>query len=245
MVTVCVLAFNEEALLGQTVTTIIEAAAEAGGIPLDIIIVNDGSTDRTPQIIRQLEAQYPFVRSIHHERNRGPGVGAKKAIELAKFPKFISVPGDNDLSKELLVQLFSNRDKAELILAYYLNMHERGWFRSSLSGIYTSIYRAVFGIPIQYINSPCLYPSEKLRQIEIRSDRFGYSAEMTVKMLRLGCSFVEVAGLRRKDDPGSSALSLQNLNEVSGVFLNLVAEVYLRRRRQFRHKPVQIKPAVT
>ena len=240
MITVVILALNEEECLKETTATMISAAAAAGNIPLDIIIINDGSTDRTPQIIRTLENQYSFVRSIHHAQNKGPGVGVKEAILIARYPKFIVTPGDNDLSKDLLAQLFSNKDKADLVLAYYLNMGDRGWFRTCLSNLYTWIYRAAFQISIYYINSPCLYPTEQLREIQIRSDRFGYSAEMTVKLLRRGCSFLQVGGERRIDDQNSNALSWKNLKEVASVFLNLIVEIKFFGRRQFNRKPVEV-----
>jgi len=240
MITVAVLAFNEEKFLNKTIDTMMEAAAAAGKVPLDIIIVNDGSSDTTPQIIRQLEAQHPFIRSIHHAQNAGPGAGVKEAISIARYPRFIVSPGDNDLSKELVTQLFLNKDKADLVLAYYLNMKERGWFRSWLSGFYTYIYQRTFNVPVHYINSPCLYPTEKLRRLNIRSNRFGYSAEMTIKILCSGCSFHQIPGYRQKERSPSRSISWKNLREVAGIFFNLVFEVKISGRKYFNHKPVEI-----
>lgn len=241
MITVVILAYNEEKCLEQTAAAIIGAAAGAGQIPLDIIIINDGSRDRTAQIIRDLEKRFAFVRSIHHKENKGPGVGVKEAICTALYPKFIVTPGDNDLSPELLTSLFTNKDKADLVMAYYLNMGDRGWCRSRLSEFYTFIYRAAFNIPIHYINSPCLYPTDELRRISIRSDRFGYSAEMTVKLLRKGRTFYQVGGRRYIDSTPSRAISWKNFKEVADVFYNLVWEVHWTGRRQFNRRPVEIK----
>ncbi len=240
MITVVVLAFNEEKLLRKTVNTMMEAAAQAGNVPLDIIIINDGSSDATPQIIRQMESEHSFIRSIHHAENKGPGVGVKKAIFMARYPKFIVTPGDNDLSKELMIQLFLNKDKADLVLAYYLNMKERGWFRSRLSGLYTFIYQRTFNIPIHYINSPGLYRTEQLRRLNFYSNRFGYQAEIAIKILCSGCSFYQIAGYRQNEQSPSRSMSWKNLGEVIDIFLNLVFEVKISGRKYFNRKPVEI-----
>ncbi len=240
MITVVVLAFNEEKFLSKTIDIMMEAAAAAGQVALDIIIVNDGSKDATPQIIRQLEAQHSFVRSIHHVKNIGPGAGVKEAIAMARYPQFIVTPGDNDLPKELVTQLFLNKDKADLVLAYYLNMNERGWFRSGLSRLYTFFYQWTFNVPIHYINSPCLYPTDKLRRLNVRSDLFGYSAEMTIKLLCSGCTFYQIAGYRQKELSPSRSISWNNLREVAATFLDLVSEVKISGRKHFKYKPVEI-----
>jgi len=240
MITVAVLALNEEKFLSKTIDTMLEAAALAGNIPLEIIIVNDGSTDGTAEVIQRLQARHPFIRSIHHAQNQGLGVGARESIKLAKYPKIIFAPGDNDLPKELLTQLFLNINKADLILAYYMNMKQRGWFRNGLSRIYTFIYQRTFNVPIRYINSPCIYPTQGLRSINIRSNRFGFSAEMTIKMLCLGCTFYQVPGYRQLESSPSRSISLKNLNEVADVFLNLVYEIKISGRNIFNHHPVEI-----
>jgi len=240
MITVVILAFNEEKLLRKTADTMMQAASLAGQVPLDIIVINDGSTDRTPEIIRELEAEHPFIRSIQHAQNKGPGVGVKQAIAIAKYPRFIVTPGDNDLSLDVMTQLFLNRDKADLVLAYYTNMKERGWFRCGLSGLYTSIYQRTFNISLHYVNSPCLYLTEQLRCLDFRSNRLAYQAEFAVKILCSGGSFYQIAGLRQNEQSPSRALSLKNLREAIDVFLNLVYEVKITDRKKFNRKPVEI-----
>ncbi len=240
MITVVILAFNEEEHLEKTIETIRSASMPQQAIPLDIIIINDGSRDKTADIIMALQGRYPFIRSIHHQENKGPGYGVKEAIRIAQYPKFIVVPGDNDLSRELVTELFANRDKAQLVMAYYKNMHVRGWLRSSLSMLYTWIYRLTFNIPIHYINSPCLYPTDKLRLLTIRSDRFGYSAEMTVKILRQGTNFTQVGGQRQVHSVRSSSISWKNLSEVVEVYLKLILDVKILSRDVFNHKPQEV-----
>ena len=139
-----------------------------------------------------------------------------------------------------MVQMFLNRDKAELVLGYYLNMNQRGWFRSCLSSLYTLIYRWTFNVPIHYVNSACLYPTEKLRLLNIHSNRFSYAAEMTIKMLCMGCSFYQVPGYRQEENSPSRSISWKTLREVVHIFLDLVFEVKISSRQYFKQKPLEI-----
>ena len=59
MISVTIPCLNEEKNLERTVNTVFQAAEEAGNFSLDIIIVNDGSTDRTAEVIASLQAEHP------------------------------------------------------------------------------------------------------------------------------------------------------------------------------------------
>src|SRR4051812_36045423 len=95
MISVFVPAFNEEARLPLTVATILRAAEQAGGLPLEILVVNDGSTDRTQAVIADLERVHPQVKSIHFKSNRGLGQGLSAALEMASGERLAMITGDN------------------------------------------------------------------------------------------------------------------------------------------------------
>ena len=76
-------AYREEANLAATVRDFL-AAAESLGVPHSIIVVNDGSSDRTGQIADKLAAEYPGrVYAVHHEVNRGYGHAVSTGIRAA------------------------------------------------------------------------------------------------------------------------------------------------------------------
>jgi hypothetical protein len=83
-VSICIPAYNEEGAIDETLRRCLAAAGplKAVGIPrLEVIAVDDGSRDRTAEII----ARYPEVRLIRHEVNRGYGAALKTGFAAAQY----------------------------------------------------------------------------------------------------------------------------------------------------------------
>jgi glycosyltransferase involved in cell wall biosynthesis len=204
------------------------------------VIVNDGSVDKTAEIISKIESESSIVRSIHHKSNKGIGVGVKEAIKLAKYSKFMLVSGDNDVCKEMIVSLFKNQDKADLIMGYYLNKEDRGRSRNFISSLYSLIHMLCFNIFIQYINGPTIYSTDLVRQLNLKATRFSICAELTVKSLCSGCTYHEVSGYFQTGLAGSSGMSLRNLMEVLWTFTGLILEIKFFKRSRYNIKPKRV-----
>ncbi len=240
MVSVVIPAYNEEEMLRATVSNVVRSAQDTGPLEIEIIIVNDGSRDRTGDVIQELEKEYSCVRSIQHAENSGLGICIKDALAQARYGKFMIVPGDNDMAPELIKKLFENCDKADLILAYFINKEDRGRFRNVISALYGLLYMCVFNVYVQYINSPCIYPTERIRSFKLNSKRFSVIAELTIKCLRSGCSYHEIPGYMQTGVEGSCALKLKSFFEVVATFLKLIREIKLSHNLHFNKRPVRI-----
>ncbi len=71
-------AYNEERVIGDSIA---RAATYLGALGhAELIVVDDGSRDRTREIVRELGSQFPFVRLIENDRNRGKGYSIKHGI---------------------------------------------------------------------------------------------------------------------------------------------------------------------
>ena len=86
-VSVLVPAYNEEQNLEGAVRDIV-AAAGAVLEDYEILLVDDGSTDRTGALADRLALELPKVRVIHQERNLGTAAGYARAVEEAKLDYF-------------------------------------------------------------------------------------------------------------------------------------------------------------
>jgi glycosyltransferase involved in cell wall biosynthesis len=242
LVSVLIPCLNEEANLRASVNTVVNAAKAANDTPLDIILVNDGSTDRTGEICDQLAAEYSFVRAVHHHTNLGQGAAIMDGLRLAKFDRLTMFPGDNELSYYTMRNLFLNRDKADYVLAMIINTEYRSPKRILLSAIYSHIYTTTFGIPIKYVNSPALWPTSRLREIDLHARRYSLHGEINAKLLRLPITFVEIDGYMNPSVFKSSALRLKNIVEVMYSFLRLSFEIFVTHKDKYSFKATRVLP---
>ncbi len=237
MITFVVPAFNEEANIAATVATIRDAATEARLDRIEIIIVNDGSTDGTEAAIATMAAAHSDVRAIRNPMNLGLGASIRAGIAAASAPSFMVVPGDNDVSKDTILMMLRFRDEADIILMSPLNKEQRNLFRNVLSAVYQAAYMIFFDIYVVYINAPGIWPTAAARSAGLRAKRFSIISEMNVKLLRMGCSFAEIPGYLQGGPKARGTVTWRALMEVMGSFLRLIVAVHFTDRQRFGSRP--------
>lgn len=238
--TVAIPALNEERNIENTVQAVLAAAAKARDLRLEILVVDDGSKDRTADIVRGLSKQHENIRLIQNPGNLGLGASIRRAIDAAGTEKFLFIPGDNDIPISTLELLFSNAYAAEVVMIYFHNDECRGRLRFLISTLFMLIYTACFDLFVKYINGPAVYPVEKLRQLKLHSTRFSIVAEINVKLLRQGVSFVEVPSNRQVGLTGSTSFTLRSFVETTRVFFQVLLDVYFRNPSKYAHRPVRL-----
>ncbi|MEO7493934.1 MAG: glycosyltransferase family 2 protein [Massilia sp.] len=98
--TILVAAYNEEQSILGTIESI---AAQDYAAPLDVIVISDGSTDRTMEILRTLS--YPWLRVVDLKKNGGKANALNAGLKLARHDLTITLDGDSFLHKDALVNL--------------------------------------------------------------------------------------------------------------------------------------------
>lgn len=242
MITVVIPALNEEKSIRASVLSVINTIGMSGDQSPDVILVNDGSTDRTGEICDQLAKEFPFVRAIHHVTNTGQGSAILDGIRLAKYDRITMFPGDNAVTPYTLRNLFANRDKADYVLAMIINVEYRSARRMLLSAIFSHIYTTTFRIPIRYINAPGLWPVSMLRKMDLRGKRYSLHGEINVKLLRQPISFLEVDGYMKTTALKSSAIRFKNILEVTYSYLRLCFEIFVTKREQYSFRAKRVLP---
>jgi len=241
-VSIIVPALNEEKNLRMAVENVIEAADAAEPVTIEILIVNDGSTDGTAALIEEIVAKYTFVRAIHHERNKGFGSCFLSGLEAAQYERITLFPGDNCVSVPTLSSMLKHAGKADVVCAYTVNTECRTRLRSALSIIFSFVYTTTFKLPLRYINATPVYPVSQLRRMKLGCRRYSFPSETTVRLLRKGCTFMEIQGFMNPGARKSSALRFRNLIEAALNYLLLVYDVYLGHRQEYAHTPVRVLP---
>ena len=246
LISVVIPAYNEEARLRDSVVSVMAAAKQAGDVPIEIVVVDDGSRDKTPEVVRGLEAEFPNVRSVTHAVNQGFGATVKDGIRAAKGDKLCLFPGDNATSVYSMKNVFLHSRDADMVIGYFMDTEKRSRFRNAFSTVFNQVYCLTFNVHVRYLQgSPC-YPLDRLRQITIRTDGLSILAEINVKLLRGGASFIEVDGYYNPEMSKSSMVGLRALlravTHAAWNYLQLVYEVYVSTPDLYNHRPTRVTP---
>jgi glycosyltransferase involved in cell wall biosynthesis len=124
---VVITAYNEEEALWGVCTDVIDALE--GLEHKEIVVVNDGSTDQTAQVMDQLQAQWPtLIRCIHLESNQGMGAALQKGYKEARMEWVSFLPGDGQIAPDqlwILIKAVQNGDLSrrpiDLVTTRYRN----------------------------------------------------------------------------------------------------------------------------
>lgn len=230
-VSVAVLALNEAGNLENAVKEVKNALARESLAEYEIIIIDGGSTDATPEIADQLAKEDPKIR-VKHTESRGIGYGFRVAAELAKKEYFGWFPGDNETMPETIRNVFSALGKTDVIIPYTVNPWVRPIGRRILSFVYRKICNILFGIPIKYFNGPCFFRRSVLQSITMSADNPAYMTEILVQLLKLRrASYLEVPMYIKARDYGSpKVLKWKNVWAIAKTFATLFFKVRFKKR---------------
>src|SRR5438045_7931939 len=110
-------AFNEEANIQAVVEDAYRTLPALTPI-FEIIVVNDGSKDRTGEICDRLVEEFPEVRVVHHPRNRGYGAALKSGIKLARHDLIFFTDADGQFDLKEVASLLEQADAYDIVAGY-------------------------------------------------------------------------------------------------------------------------------
>jgi glycosyltransferase involved in cell wall biosynthesis len=224
-ITIIVPALNEEGVIVSTVEQIYACVASRFA-DYELILVDDGSTDRTGALMDEFAAAHPFVCVFHNERNLGLGYSYRLGVTHAQRQYVMLLCGDGGMPADSLPAIFNCIGTADIVIPYIRNLRQiKTPARFLLSRTYTTLLNTVFGLRLHYYNGLPVHRVSLVRALDVKSDGFGFQGEILVKLLKAGCTFVQVAVDGAEKTQRSSALRLSNVVSVTRTLSRLVWEV--------------------
>jgi len=190
-ISVIIAALNEEDNILPTYEKVKRAVNGRFG-DYEIIIFDDGSTDKTGGIADSIAVNDNHVSVIHHPVPLNLGYVYKSGIKKATKEYVILVTGDNDVAEKALEDTFDLRTQADMVIPYHLNPEVRPFSRRLFSKGFVFIMNTLFGLKLRYYNGMVLHRTALVNSVNITTNSFAYQAEVLTKLLKRGHSFIEV-----------------------------------------------------
>ena len=108
-------AYNDSGTIASMVIRAVQAASELTP-DFEILVINDGSSDATPEIADELARTYPNVRVVHHPRNRGYGGALQTGFRSATKEYIFYTDGDAQYDPSELAALWTTPRKVTVTL---------------------------------------------------------------------------------------------------------------------------------
>ncbi len=207
---IVVLFYDEEPNVAPAISDIDESLSREG-VDYQIVAVNNGSSDRTGEILEELRSANPRITVCTVIPNQGYGWGVISGLQQARGQILGYMWGDCQVEARWLVEIYRHlRETPEqLCKARRLGRSAYRPFRRVQSWTYNALFRAAFGVDSDDVNGcPKLMRREAYEALRLSSHDWFIDAELMIKARRLGFSCGEVAVPFTQRQRGRSHVSL-------------------------------------
>jgi glycosyltransferase involved in cell wall biosynthesis len=183
--------YNEEGNVERVTRAAVEAAGRFADA-FEVIIVNDGSKDRTGEIADRLAAEIPRVRAVHNCPNLGYGGAVARGLKEARMEWVFFTDGDGQFDIGEFPRLIELLDRCDVAVGY--RMHRADPFIRKVNAFcWGTLVRALFGIQVRDIDCAFkLLPRSFLQSITLESRGALVSTELLAKAQYRGLRIAEV-----------------------------------------------------
>jgi glycosyltransferase involved in cell wall biosynthesis len=198
--------YNEEEGIAQLIEAIFSVLSTDADF-LELVLVDDGSYDRTAEIVHELAEFEPRIRMLKHDRNRGLGAAIRTGIEAAEGDLLLYTDADLPFDFSVIPQLIDMASNEIVIVGYRTNRGE-GLRRWILTKGYNFFCRFGLGLHVRDVNFACkLMPRHAVRSMRLASEGSFIDAELLLECKRQGFVINEVPLTYYRRTRGLSTLS--------------------------------------
>ena len=226
---VIVTAMNEQGNLRPTVEAVVESVS-ARFEPYEIIVIDDGSTDRTPMVAADLMTENTRIRVHRNPVNRGLAYSYRRGLELATLEYTSWVAGNNLVPPAAFNDIYDRVGEADMVVSY-IKTDVRRRSRQILSRTFTTVVNTLFGTRLRYFTGPCVYRTEVAKRIRHISHGSMFVVETVLRLVKSGQRYVEV-GLDPlpRSSGASKTFRPRNVAGIAVSLLHLFWEIRVMRR---------------
>ena len=190
--------YNERAVAETSLRLVLKSPLP-DNVQRELVVVDDCSTDGTGDILKRLAAEFPEIRLFRHEKNQGKGAAVRTAIQNAQGDYCLIQDADLEYDPAeypvLLRPLLDGRADAVFGSRYLAGDQRRVlpfWHSQMNSGL-TMLSNMFSNLNLTDMET-CykVFKTDLLKSIPVRSDRFGFEPEITMKCAKRKLRIYEV-----------------------------------------------------
>lgn len=226
-------AYYDEMNIDKVVTKAVEVLESLKLKDYEVIIIEDGSPDKTGEVADKLAEQHEKVRVIHHKVNMGYGATLKDGFYNAKFEYVFYSDGDNQFNLEELKKFIVLLPYSDIVVGFR-KQKEYSFFRKLTSLCYNYLLKALFDIRFWDIDCAFkLFKADLFKKIAIESKDAFIDAEIMIKAKLLGYTSTElgvehyprVDGISTGARPSVIFRTLREIYEFRKVYLKEMRKI--------------------
>ncbi|MBW3613614.1 MAG: glycosyltransferase family 2 protein, partial [Chloroflexi bacterium] len=193
-------AYNEEENVVETVRRALDQVGPLVDGRIEVLVVDDGSTDRTPELADKLAAADWRVR-VHHQPNRGYGGALRAGFENARGELIAFSDGDLQFDLAEMERLLRRLDDpgrpVDAVIGYRIRRRDPP-HRIFIAKTYNAIVSAGFGLRVRDIDCAMkLFRREVFDGLPLTTDSPFLSAELLIKLRARGARIAQVGVTHR------------------------------------------------
>jgi glycosyltransferase involved in cell wall biosynthesis len=159
----------------------------------EIIVVNDGSSDDSLEVLKRLSLEVPELRIVHHETNKGYGGALQSGFAAATKQWVFYTDGDAQYdAKEVTICIDAVNDTTDVVQGWKIGRGD-SWYRKVIGRTYHHVVKRLFGLHVR--DTDCdfrLIHRRILDQVHLISTSGVICVEMMYQFEHAGARFVEV-----------------------------------------------------
>ena len=191
-VSVVVPCYDEEVTIWDMLTDLV-AVLRASDLSWEVLVVDDGSRDRSARLVEDFRASEQQVRLVRHRINEGSGQAIWTGIQHAVGEFVIYAPADGQFNLGEIPSFVERaRQGADIVISHRLSRDDYTLYRRASSAVFLGLCNTLFRHDFKDVNWVHLWRREIFEEFEVRSRGVFFLEEILVRALDAGKAVAEV-----------------------------------------------------